>query len=192
MNGRVELVTQAEYARRRGVAKSAVAKAVAEGRIALIDGKVDPVVANIQWAQNTRARADSGRATVSSTSAVAEVSGGLESAAAGRDVASDGGGADDYQSLRVRRERAQLEAAERDNAREAGRLVQRDAVERGTFDVFRGLRDAIMSAPLRAAAKVVGLTDTREIERVFSAELRFAFDAAEGQLMDRLPTRAKD
>ena len=40
MNGRVELITQAEYARRRGVAKSAVAKAVAEGRITLINGKV--------------------------------------------------------------------------------------------------------------------------------------------------------
>ena len=37
MNGRVELITQAEYARRRGVAKSAVAKAVAEKRITLID-----------------------------------------------------------------------------------------------------------------------------------------------------------
>ncbi|WP_289241706.1 hypothetical protein [Delftia sp.] len=56
----MELVTQAEYARRRGVAKSAVAKAVKEQRIALIDGKIDPAVADIQWQQNTRARADSG------------------------------------------------------------------------------------------------------------------------------------
>ena len=68
MNGRVELITQAEYARRRGVAKSAVAKAVAEGRITLINGKVDPAVADIQWAQNTRTRADSGRATTTNAS----------------------------------------------------------------------------------------------------------------------------
>lgn len=59
----VELITQAEYARRRGVAKSAVAKAVSENRISLINGKVDPSVADIQWERNTRARADGGRAT---------------------------------------------------------------------------------------------------------------------------------
>lgn len=57
----VELITQAEYARRRGVAKSAVAKAVAERRITLIEGRIDPSVADIQWERNTRARADSGR-----------------------------------------------------------------------------------------------------------------------------------
>ena len=58
----MDLITQAEYARRRGVAKSAVAKAVKEGRIALIDGKIHAALADLQWAQNTRARADSGRA----------------------------------------------------------------------------------------------------------------------------------
>lgn len=62
MNG-VVLITQAEYARRRGVAKSAVTKAVSERRITLIDGKIDPVVADIQWERNTRARADGGRST---------------------------------------------------------------------------------------------------------------------------------
>ncbi len=65
MNARAPLISQSEYARRRGVAKSAVAKAVAEGRITLIDGKVNEQVANIQWEQNTRARADSGRASAS-------------------------------------------------------------------------------------------------------------------------------
>lgn len=56
-----QLITQAEYARRRGVAKSAVAKAVSEKRITLIDGKIDPEFADFQWARNTRARADSGQ-----------------------------------------------------------------------------------------------------------------------------------
>ena len=59
----VMLVSQAEYARMRGVAKSAVHKAVTERRISLIDGKIDPAVADIQWERNTRARADSGQTT---------------------------------------------------------------------------------------------------------------------------------
>lgn len=61
MNTRVELIRRAEYAPRRGVAESAVAKAVSEGRMSLIDGEVDPQVSNIQWERNTRARAGSGR-----------------------------------------------------------------------------------------------------------------------------------
>ena len=188
MNGRVELITQAEYARRRGVAKSAVAKAVAEKRITLINGKIDPAVADIQWAQNTRARADSGRAGAQTGIVQGQTTLTEENAPEGRETppAADG---DDYQSLRVRRERAAVEAAERDNAKEAGRLVEREPVERATFDAFRALRDAVMSIPPRAAAKVVGMADARDIERTFSDELRAAFEAAQGRLLERLPPK---
>lgn len=48
-----ELITKAEYARRRGVSKQAVCKAANTGRITLVDGKVDPEVADVQWARNT-------------------------------------------------------------------------------------------------------------------------------------------
>jgi hypothetical protein len=187
VNGRVELITQAEYARRRGVAKSAVAKAVSEGRITLINGKVDPAVADIQWAQNTRARADSGRAgaqtgLIQGPAALTE-----ENAPEGRDTPPAAADSDDYQSLRVRRERAAVESAERDNAKEAGRLVEREPVERATFDAFRALRDAVMSIPPRAAAKVVGMADARDIERAFTEELRTAFEVAQQRLLGRLP-----
>src|SRR3989344_8607738 len=57
----VQLLSKAAYARRRGCDEKAVRKAIAEGRISLIDGKIDPEVADIQWAKNTRARADSKR-----------------------------------------------------------------------------------------------------------------------------------
>lgn len=186
MNGRVELITQSEYARRRGVAKSAVARAVREGRITLINGRVDQAVADIQWAKNTRARADSGRSTALAATAGATPALLPENAATAPDLPAGVQADDDYQSLRVRRERAQLETAERENAKAAGQLVEREAVERGTFDTFRALRDAIMSTPVRAAAKAVGLADTRDIERVFTAELRQAFDDAEARLMQHL------
>ena len=59
----VTLLTKSAYARHRGCDEKAVRKAVAEGRISTIerDGKqlIDPAVADIQWAANTRARADS-------------------------------------------------------------------------------------------------------------------------------------
>lgn len=50
----MNLISQAEYARHRGVSRAAVHQAVDEGRITLIDGKVDPVAADAQWNANTR------------------------------------------------------------------------------------------------------------------------------------------
>lgn len=189
MNGRVELVTQAEYARRRGVAKSAVAKAVKEQRITLIDGKIDPAVADIQWQQNTRARADSGRA---GASLPIEQGGGrtlAENAPQGQDAAAAAPN-DDYQSLRVRRERASVEREERENAREAKLLVAREAAWRGVFDAFRALRDEAMGVPQRAAPQLVGLADSRAIERIIHDEMIKAFGAAERRLQGVLPGEA--
>ena len=60
--GTVQLINMAEYARRRGCTEGAVRRAVRDGRISLIEGKLDPVAADAQWARNTRVRAGS-RAT---------------------------------------------------------------------------------------------------------------------------------
>lgn len=189
MNGRINLISQAEYARRRGVAKSAVAKAVKEGRITLIDGKIDPAVADIQWAQNTRARADAGRPA----SEQAEGMGDAPQAANNSPQAPDSASTakDDYQALRVRREIAAVEREERENAREAGLLVSRSAVRTAVFDAFRALRDEILSAPQRAAPAVIGLGDSRDIERVFTDELRKAFTNAEKRMRDYLPAETE-
>lgn len=191
----VRLLTKSEYARHRGCDEKAVRKAIKEGRITAIpqtNGRemIDPEVADIQWARNTRARADSGRAA-----APVAPDGGmpalpLEAAASGPDLPAAAAtvpapsAGDDYQSLRTRRERAAVEAAERENDKEAQRLVERDAVERATFDAFRALRDALMSTPPRAAAKVIGMSEARDIERVITEELRAAFAAAETRLTE--------
>ena len=189
VNGRVELISQAEYARRRGVAKSAVAKAVAEKRITLINGKVDPAVADIQWAQNTRARIDNGRATSQTRPGEAEALPLESMASAGSESAAPEASPqarDDYQDLRIRRERAAVEREERENEREAGLLVRKARVERATFDAFRALRDAVMLMPQRSAPKVVGMADARDIEQIMVEELRKAFAAWEIQIERRL------
>lgn len=186
MNGRINLISQAEYARRRGVAKSAVAKAVKEGRITLIDGKIDPAVADIQWAQNTRARANAGRPASEQAEGMGDAPQATNNAPQAPDSASTA--KDDYQALRVRREMAAVEREERENAKDAGLLVDKSAARRGTFDAFRALRDDVMNAPQRAAPRVIGLADTREIEHVFREELRKAFEIAEKRLQALLPT----
>lgn len=186
MNARVDLISQAEYARRRGVAKSAVAKAVKEGRITLINGKIDPAVADIQWAQNTRTRIDGGRPASEQGAGMGEavpVANNAPQAPETPQVSS----AQEVLDLRVRKEKAAVEREERENAREAGLLVSRSAVRTAVFDAFRALRDEILSAPVRAAPAVIGLGDSRDIERVFSDELRKAFANAEKRMRAYLP-----
>ena len=48
-----ELVTPAEYARRRGVTRAAVSKAILRCRIPLINGLLDPLVAETLWKART-------------------------------------------------------------------------------------------------------------------------------------------
>lgn len=187
----VQLLTIAEYARHRGCDEKAVRKAIKENRITAIPdekgrNRIDPAVADIQWAQNTRARADSTRGT---GAAQPQVQGELQ-AAVGGDLGPDAAPVgDDYQSLRVRRERAAVEREERENAKEAGLLVERAAVERAVFDMYRALRDAIMASGPRAAPKLIGVADARDIERVIADEQRKAFDGWEARMLERLQSR---
>lgn len=183
MNGRVELITQAEYARRRGVAKSAVAKAVRESRITLIDGKVDPAVADIQWAQNTRTRADSGRATTGNATDA-----GL-TLAEPQNALSSPDSTPGYADFRAIREKAEAEMAQRANLKDAGLLLDRVSVERGMFDVVRALRDAVMAIGQRAAPRCIGLADARDIEHVITDETRKALEGFEARMAALLPTK---
>src|SRR6185369_12694287 len=47
------LITRAEYARRRGVTRAAVSKAILRCRIPLTDGRLDPLVADTLWTART-------------------------------------------------------------------------------------------------------------------------------------------
>ena len=186
MNARVDLISQAEYARRRGVAKSAVAKAVKEGRITLVEGKIHPDLADLEWAKNTRMRIDGGRPASEQGAGVGEVTPAANNAPQAPESA-PASGAQEMMDLRIRKEKAGVEREERENAREAGLLVSRSAVRTAVFDAFRALRDEILSAPVRAAPAVIGLGDSRDIERVFSDELRKAFANAEKRMRAYLP-----
>lgn len=174
----VTLITPTAYARHRGCDEKAVRKAIAAKRISTIDGKIDPAVADIQWAQNTRARADSRRtgpaagagsgAGQSETPAAAP---GGEAPGAGGTAPGEGG----YNDHRTRREKAEAERAELEVMRMAGKLVDRDRVDAGAFEMFRVLRDRIMAVPRRCAPDVLGMPEVREIEMAIEDHLRRAF-----------------
>ena len=81
---KVNLITQAEYSKHRGVSEAAVSKAIKAGRISLIDGKIDPVAADAQWARNSRVRAGRGRPGHVAPAAGAQDPGGASQHIAGR------------------------------------------------------------------------------------------------------------
>jgi hypothetical protein len=156
-----ELITQAEYARRRGVAKSAVAKAVKEGRITLFDGMIDPEIADIQWARNTRARADSTKAPKVGNDTPPEAP------AQGTDT--------DYTRHRTRREAAEASRSELELAKAAGELMDRKRGVQAAFTAFRALRDSGMLVGRKVSTRLVPLTEPREIQLVIDAALREVF-----------------
>lgn len=157
MNGKVELISQSEYARRRGVAKSAVAKAVAEGRISLIDGKVDPHVADIQWERNTRARAGSGQASGHVSAPNADLLSGDAPENSPQTPAPAPVPVDGYSAARARREQAEAATAEIQLAKLRGELCTTQDVARGGFEAARELRDALESSVNSLAAELASL-----------------------------------
>ena len=159
MNG-VALVTQSDYARMRGVAKSAVAKAVKENRISLIDGKIDPAVADIQWAKNTRARADAGQATTTQPATVPP-------------PASDAPKQDTGYTLdRARREKYEADMAEIKLQEQQGELVRAVEVRAEISKRIGQVRANLLQIPARLAPLLANETDQAKCHAMLDAELR--------------------
>lgn len=181
----VQLLTKSAYARHRGCDEKAVRKAIQDGRISTIDGKIDPEVADIQWAKNTRARADSKRTAPQEPLVGIDATATAATAPAG--PVSGPAGNPDYNDNRARREKAEADMAERENLREAKMVLDRQQSERAIFDIVRSLRDTVMAIGQRAAPKCIGLADSRDIERVITDESRRALEIFEQRALGVIP-----
>ena len=155
----VELVSMAEYARRRGCTEGAVRKAVADKRITLAAGKVDPVAADAQWARNTRVRAGSHAANepTSPTSPLPD--------APGEERVS-------YDEARRRREAAEAAIAELRLRETTGELVRADAIRSALARRAATFREALLQIPARLSAQLVAETDQAAVHALLEHELR--------------------
>ncbi|MGL5002309.1 MAG: hypothetical protein ACRDAM_05165 [Casimicrobium sp.] len=164
-----ELITQKEYAKRRGGSPQAVSKAVKEGRILLINRRIDPEVADVQWASNSQPRANSGGPGSSLGTALF---GGASSGDLKPDASSE---TSDYWQSRARREQAEADLAQMKAEEARGTLINRAGVDRAIAIGIRALRDAVRSVPER-------LPIPREQQIAAAAALREAFEEATQQL----------
>lgn len=186
-----QLISQRAYARSRDVrglpggTLRAVQKAIAAGRIRLVDGKIDPETADLQWDRNTdpdqQKRGASGGALENDPATVTDAarpseSVGASPAALMQTSASTPSVHQVDQANRIR-EAARADAArtallEYELAEKRGQLVRRDEVRKAAFDKARIARNALLAIPDRLAPLVAAETDPTKVHALLAAELR--------------------
>lgn len=171
---KVNWMTQKEYAAERGCSAVSVHKAIKGGRISLIDGKIDPSVADIQWAANSRARAPA-RKTVDQVAALPSLPapGPAASLEIALPVHADSK-PDDYWDARSRRETAEAAIAEMKEAEMRGTLIRADSVRTAWANKISAARDALLQIPYRLAPVLAAESDMERVAELLEAELRQA------------------
>lgn len=167
-----------DYAKHRGVSRQAVHKAIAEGRIELVQGRINREIADREWAANTT---DSGSAA-----------GGPGAAASPRTGA---GGASDptprlsYNEARTAWQWYRARIAQLDYEERAARLVDAEKVKQAAFEQARRLQEKIMAIP-DGLGPIIAMKPRAECTRILQLALRQALEEAAGPAK-RSPAAAK-
>lgn len=153
-------MSQSEYARRRGVSREAVSKAVRERRISVdAQGRLNPDVADAEWTRNTLPRP---------TPTAAKPAADVPTSAGGRLIT--------LVEAKTKREWALAQKAELELGEMAGELVRVDEVRDLVFTATRAARDKFETIPDRLADVFAGETDPDVIRRKLVVEIRGAID----------------
>jgi len=153
------ILSQRAYARHRGVALSAVQKAIDTGRISTQpDGRIDSDQADVEWEQNTMRHAPP-----------------VTARSQEEDDASLFG-ASQYTKARAVREHYQARLAKIEYEERTGRLVPKDEVQIAAFNKFRQFRDHMLNIPDRVAAVVAAETEAGKCYEVLATEVRRALN----------------
>lgn len=176
----VKTLSQAEYAKHRGVSEAAVSKAIKAKRITLTqDGRIDPVAADAQWAANSRVRAGTGRSPAPSTRDPSE----------GADEGVEKPGSNDYWDARSRREMAEAETAEMELAKLKGELIEVKAVENVWSKTCSAVREHLLQVRARLAPQLAAESDPFKVDQLLEAEHNQALaELAKGAFMAGAPT----
>jgi hypothetical protein len=189
----VQLITKSAYARLRGCDEKAVRKAITDGRISAIGGKIDRAVADIQWAANTRARASqntapgaAGQASIDASSERAVNDEGA--AAANGNPAAD----PSYMQFRMRREEADAQIAEMNAGKMRGAMLMRQDVDRAMFEIGREIRDRLTACARRIASEVASIPTAEGCETVVDREHRIVLELLVTSLREKIGAPMKE
>ena len=164
-----KLISQREYARRRGISHVAAQRAVNSGRISTIDGKIDPDLADREWRENTDQSKPRNRITGSPKHA--RVAGEPPEPMDFGGADGGNGTASGYAKARAARELYQAQLAKIELDRQRGVLVRADEVRLGAFNMARKARDQLIALPERVAAILAATQDPAEVQRILEEEI---------------------
>jgi len=167
-----ELMSQREYARRCGLSPSTVNEAIKRGRITLVEGKIDPILADREWAENTDPNTPRNRFTGNPKHRKPRGQPSLPMDLRARDGGSEAN-ADTagYLKARAAREIYHAQLAKLQLDRERAELVRADEVRIGTFNMARRARKQLLALPERVAATIAATEDAAEIHKILDEEI---------------------
>lgn len=177
------LISIKDFAVRQGVTYQAVWRAIKAGRLTLLDGKLDPAVADIQWQQNRRRApnsVDSPNQPTPPTPALGAVPDPLA-------------GVPTLESSRRRREFHEANLAEMRERQKAGELVELREVHLAYTTLAAELRAALERIPDKIAPRLAG-AEPADVHDLLTAELDQALTDMAAQaatLPERLADSAK-
>lgn len=161
------------YARHRRVNLSAVQKAIKTSRISLIDGKIDPEVADIQWAKNTRPDQQERGSLKDFEKTQADLAGMGASVPSGQDGAasglSSGLSVEKAETELVRRQLMELQLAQK-----RGELVKAEDIERAMSSKLKAASEALGSLADRLAPILAAETSVDAVDKLLRTEIRRA------------------
>ena len=174
------LISQAEWARRRGFSRQYVGRLVKRGVVRLVDGKLDPEAADAALAA-LREPARQPRRTGAPGAKPAGEAPPRETRASEALSLPQGG---DLPTLllktRIKSEVERARLLEIKAKVEAGKYVDADEVKVAAFNRARIVRDALLSIPDRLAAVLAAETETPKVHALIAAEIRQALEELTG------------
>jgi hypothetical protein len=147
-------MSQRQYAAHRGVARSAVQRAIRDQRITTLpDGRIDPDLADGQWEERTI------------------------------QPAGDGGGSAEFVRARAVKMHYDARIAKLLYEEKVRTLISADEVRVAAFNTYRRFRDGMLNLPDRLAAIIAAESDSNKVHGLLAVEIRQALsDFADGPI----------
>jgi hypothetical protein len=178
-----KLMTVIEYAAHRkasglsGGTRQAVDKAVLTGRITPIDGRIDPVIADIQWERNTQRRVDLHANTPTVQVEASPPSGPI---AASQEPS--------WAQSKARTEAAVAALKELELAEREGRVIEKEGVKTAARETGKQIQKALVDVfPSRVAVDVAAITDPWAVECFLRDQMRAELESISRTVRTLIP-----
>lgn len=164
-------MTKSEYAKSRGVVPSAVTKAIQSGRIVLIDGKIDPDVADVQWLRNTNPakRRSNPELFTSAAGIVVQPSEDGDQPPTGEVY--------NIAAARAKREHFDAQLSEMKVLRDSGATIDVSEVTNSVTRIFAEFREAMESMPDKLSERLAATSCADDVHALLTGEIDIALQA---------------